>query len=318
MVGTNLQNTAYVQQAPHTEQSLVDGSLRATGARNWTVGEYASIWYTQFANGRKDTAFATMINMSSKTVQQCRNVWDQFGGDKSDFNHALSWSHFREALPWDDANLCLEWAFDMDATVAEMKAWRRAQRGENLTQPSDEEEGGDEETDCRVPDDANGNGDDALAQQEADLPASTPALASGKGQGTGASSSPSSLGSSKPKKEGAEITPSSAIMAIRKTCKAVLLSVDPDDMDQVADELKSWERKLRPEARFVPPTLAKVAAYCKERKNSVDPKAFMTYYESVNWKVGAHKKMVSWQAAVRTWEKKSPANVYQRFEERAD
>ena len=44
------------------------------------------------------------------------------------------------ALTWDDALECLKWAEEMQATVAEMRAWRRAQRGEDLTAEAVEEE----------------------------------------------------------------------------------------------------------------------------------------------------------------------------------
>lgn len=54
--------------------------------------------------------------------------------------------------------------------------------------------------------------------------------------------------------------------------------------------------------RFVKPTVAEVKAYCTERKNTVDPEAFVDFYESKGWMVGK-TKMVSWEASVRTWEK---------------
>lgn len=41
-------------------------------------------------------------------------------------------------LNWDDAEDCLAWARDEAATVAEMRAWRKAQRGEDLFTESDE------------------------------------------------------------------------------------------------------------------------------------------------------------------------------------
>ena len=46
---------------------------------------------------------------------------------------SLKWSHFYAALNWDDAPECLQWADENQSTVAEMKAWRRALRGEDLT-----------------------------------------------------------------------------------------------------------------------------------------------------------------------------------------
>lgn len=54
--------------------------------------------------------------------------------------------------------------------------------------------------------------------------------------------------------------------------------------------------------RFVPPTLDEVKAYCKERKNSVDPETFVDFYEAKGWMVGKNK-MKDWKAAIRTWER---------------
>lgn len=55
-------------------------------------------------------------------------------------------------------------------------------------------------------------------------------------------------------------------------------------------------------SKFVPPTVEEVADYCVERGNSVDPEAFVAWYESNGWKVGKNP-MKSWKAAVITWEK---------------
>jgi hypothetical protein len=54
--------------------------------------------------------------------------------------------------------------------------------------------------------------------------------------------------------------------------------------------------------RFVCPSLDELSTYCTERKNKVDPQAFIDFYESKGWKVG-NQPMKSWQAAVRTWER---------------
>jgi hypothetical protein len=53
---------------------------------------------------------------------------------------------------------------------------------------------------------------------------------------------------------------------------------------------------------FITPTSEEVAAYCKERRNRVDPVHFVDYYEARGWMLGK-KKMVDWKAAVRTWER---------------
>lgn len=56
------------------------------------------------------------------------------------------------------------------------------------------------------------------------------------------------------------------------------------------------------------PTLLDVQLYCKGRNNGIDAQHFLDYYEQVGWKVGKLKKpMVSWEAAIRTWERNQPA-----------
>lgn len=55
--------------------------------------------------------------------------------------------------------------------------------------------------------------------------------------------------------------------------------------------------------RFVPPTIEEVTAYCKERKNNVDPVKWWNFYDAKNWYVGKNK-MVRWKSAVITWEDK--------------
>mgnify|MGYP006928648358 FL=1 len=54
--------------------------------------------------------------------------------------------------------------------------------------------------------------------------------------------------------------------------------------------------------RFVPPTVAEVTAYCQERRNSINPEAFVDFYASKGWMVGKNP-MKDWKAAVRTWER---------------
>ena len=58
----------------------------------------------------------------------------------------------------------------------------------------------------------------------------------------------------------------------------------------------------RADARFVPPTLEEVEAYCKERGNSVDAKRFFDYFEANNWKDAKGKPVSSWKQKVITWE----------------
>jgi hypothetical protein len=55
--------------------------------------------------------------------------------------------------------------------------------------------------------------------------------------------------------------------------------------------------------KFVPPTVEEVRAYCESRNNSIDPEAFVAFYNSKGWKVGKNP-MKDWKSAVITWEKR--------------
>lgn len=71
------------------------------------------------------------------------------------------------------------------------------------------------------------------------------------------------------------------------------------------DNQETQERKKQScgqAAKFVPPTVAEVKAYCDERRNAIDPQAFVDFYTSKGWLVGK-SRMRDWQAAVRTWER---------------
>lgn len=63
---------------------------------------------------------------------------------------------------------------------------------------------------------------------------------------------------------------------------------------------KSKEREKR---LIIPPKVEWVAEYCSTRNNGIDANYFIDFYNSKGWKVGK-EKMIDWQAAVRTWEKK--------------
>lgn len=62
----------------------------------------------------------------------------------------------------------------------------------------------------------------------------------------------------------------------------------------------------KPVRRFVKPTVADVAAYCRERGNGIDAAAFMNHYEAKGWLIGK-SPMKDWKAAVRTWEQRRQA-----------
>ncbi len=121
-----------------TEADLVSRAQLALSHCNWEVGECAATWTTRFARGRTDGDFGAQIGLSADQVYQRRRVWETFADVRDNYSQ-LKWSHFYAALTWDDAAECLQWAEEIRATVAEMKAWRRAQRGEDLSTAGAEE-----------------------------------------------------------------------------------------------------------------------------------------------------------------------------------
>lgn len=88
----------------------------------------------------------------------------------------------------------------------------------------------------------------------------------------------------------------------------------PKDKDKDKDKEKDKDISFPPDgvkdsARAHRPTVEEVAAYCRERGNSVDAERFVDFYASKGWKVG-NQPMKDWKACVRTWEKRdAPAEA---------
>lgn len=124
--------------ANDTEGALIERARQALSGCNWTIGECASQWTQRFARGRSDADFGGLIGLSGDQVYQRRRVWETFADVHAEYGK-LSWSHFYTALTWDDSAEVLQWANENEATVNEMKAWRRAQHGENLDEPPEDD-----------------------------------------------------------------------------------------------------------------------------------------------------------------------------------
>jgi hypothetical protein len=127
-----------VSEHRESEAELINRAQSALSNCSWTVGECAAQWTKRYAKGRTDADFGTLIGLSGDQVYQRRRVAETFSDVQEEYKH-LKWSHFYTALTWDDAAECLRWADDMQATIAEMKAWRRAQHGEDLSEAASEE-----------------------------------------------------------------------------------------------------------------------------------------------------------------------------------
>ena len=121
---------ASVSVADLTEEALVARARSAVSLESWVVGECASQWTKRLARGRSDGDFGMLLGLSREQVCARRLVFEKFDGHAT--RAALSWSHYYAALSWEDADHVLQWAADAEATVAEMRAWRRAQHGQDL------------------------------------------------------------------------------------------------------------------------------------------------------------------------------------------
>lgn len=93
-----------------------------------------------------------------------------------------------------------------------------------------------------------------------------------------------------------------------ETQKTERFSEKPKKADKDKDKEEDKEKDIiltdnTPIARFVPPTVEQVRAYCNERRNGIDAESFVDFYESKGWMIGK-SKMRNWQAAVREWERR--------------
>ncbi len=119
--------------ADASEPELVRTAQTAVSRCNWVVGRCAAEWTRRYSRGRTDADFAQLVGLSADQVYQRRRVWETFG-DVVESYASLKWSHFYAAVAWDDAPECLQWAEDNESTVSEMRAWRRASRGEDASE----------------------------------------------------------------------------------------------------------------------------------------------------------------------------------------
>jgi hypothetical protein len=89
----------------------------------------------------------------------------------------------------------------------------------------------------------------------------------------------------------------------------VNVNVNDNVNDNISAPSGAIDEKPESPKRFVKPSLQDVAEYCKGRKNSIDPEAFIAFYESKGWKIGSNA-MKDWRMAIITWEKNSAARPY--------
>ncbi|SFH98502.1 hypothetical protein [Planctomicrobium piriforme] len=310
----NANPPAIVQQAEETEEQLIERAQASLSSCNWTIGECAFRWTQKYAKGRTDADFGTLVGFSQPEVNIARRIYEKFGERYRNF-YNLKWFHFSTALHWDDAVACLDWASENDATVAEMKAWRRAQHGEDLSEPADETQS----TESQAPE----NNPVVTTKKRAVAPTETipggvesqtdrsPVRAKQEHrEGSGGEDEPAESRNSGESPPPRPVWNCSRLIndlfTLEKEC---FRNAEPDEQELIADQLQSWLWKIRPpktvttpQKKFTPPTVEEVARYCAERNNEVDAEAFVSHYQSNGWKVGKNP-MKDWKAAVITWEK---------------
>lgn len=106
--------------------------------------------------------------------------------------------------------------------------------------------------------------------------------------------------------------------------KALQCNTDATEVQRLCSVEKEKEKEIdksrEEKKRFVPPTLEEVKARCAEKGYTLDPVAFVSYYNANGWKVG-RTKMVSWIDALAGWEsrekqyrkpKQNPALKYEQ------
>jgi hypothetical protein len=74
------------------------------------------------------------------------------------------------------------------------------------------------------------------------------------------------------------------------------------DKSVTTEQKRTEERDTTKVVSHVRPSVEEVSDYCRERKNDVDPQAWMDHYTANGWKVGRNP-MKDWKAAVRQWER---------------
>lgn len=78
--------------------------------------------------------------------------------------------------------------------------------------------------------------------------------------------------------------------------------IEPNNIEDNIDDIKSNKRKNTKKESFVPPTLEEVESYVKEKGLSVKPSDFYNYFTEGNWIDSKGNKVKSWKQKLLTWE----------------
>lgn len=78
----------------------------------------------------------------------------------------------------------------------------------------------------------------------------------------------------------------------------------------VNTDIKPDKPTGRKKGKFIKPTLAEVAEYCRQRQNNVDPKRFFDYYDTAGWVDSKGDPVRNWkQKMIANWESNRGGNA---------
>lgn len=115
-----------------SEKRLVEFGIEIESRQTedkWEFGKVAHAYVDENKYGT-DADFAEKVGSQQQRVNECRRIF----ATRTDYRSSgkITWTHLRVSLAWDDWQECLDWAAATEASVAEMRAWRRAKNGENI------------------------------------------------------------------------------------------------------------------------------------------------------------------------------------------
>ena len=86
--------------------------------------------------------------------------------------------------------------------------------------------------------------------------------------------------------------------------RALRAEIEYENNNNNSTNNEEIDSKKRKNAKFVPPTLDEVRAYCTEKGYTFDPELFFNYYDANSWVQGQGKgkPIRSWKACCNTWQ----------------
>jgi len=285
------------------ETKLIERARAAQSACDWVVGECAAEWTQHYARGRTDADFAKLIDSTRQTVSTKRRVWEAFVDVEGNLPN-LRWSHFAEALSWDDADECLKWASECQATVREMRAWRKMKNGDDLNDDDDAAAG--------ESDDASDAADSAAADS---TEAKFKTITTQAGEPDEPIWKPTDAAIDSEASDGRKVLDvehkqTTQTLTIKKATSAAvkqLRKLEGDDKEKraAAKALRKLADELDPppkNAPFKPPTLEDVRDYFAAKQTQISADEFYAFYNGNGWRQSNGNKLKEWKGCLVTWE----------------